>query len=205
MKNKKNKNSAPPEPIEIFVSFPWTKRGEVTVGVREDERWVFLRDRITRVIEECKRRVDQMPGKYKLHIRLNRLRGRQGMNLLSTLRERISRADVLVIDIGETNPNVMIEVGIGVALCKSESGALFILKPKSVDWPSNLQGLIYCNYDQSLQKGLEDQAGFRGALRTQILKVARQRNMLGSPKHGLVEVEGEEPERKRRAAESKRS
>ena len=102
------------------------------------------------------------------------------MNLLSTLRERIERADALVVDLAGHNSNVLIEVGMAVALYKGESGALIILKPKNEPWPSNLQGIVYCNYDKSLRRGLEDQAGFRAALRTRILKIATDRQMLGS-------------------------
>jgi predicted nucleotide-binding protein len=102
------------------------------------------------------------------------------MNLLSTLRLRIERADALVMDLAGHNPNVLIEVGMAVAMHKGESGALIILKPKNEPWPSNLQGIVYCNYDKSLRRGLEDQAGFRAALRTRVLKVAKDRQMLSS-------------------------
>jgi len=102
------------------------------------------------------------------------------MHLLSTLRERIERADALVMDLAGHNPNVLIEVGMAVAMNKGESGSLIILKPKNEPWPSNLQGMVYCNYDKSLRRGLEDQAGFRAALRTRILKVAKDRQMLSS-------------------------
>jgi predicted nucleotide-binding protein len=102
------------------------------------------------------------------------------MHLLSTLRDRIGRADALVMDLAGHNPNVLIEVGIAVAMRKGESGALIILKPKNELWPSNLQGIVYCNYDKSLRRGLEDQAGFRAALRTRILTVARERQMIAS-------------------------
>ena len=102
------------------------------------------------------------------------------MHLLSTLRERIERADALVMDLAGHNPNVLIEVGMAVAMYEGESGGLIILKPKNEPWPSNLQGMVYCNYDKSLRRGLEDQAGFRAALRTRILKVAKDRQMLGS-------------------------
>jgi predicted nucleotide-binding protein with TIR-like domain len=106
--------------------------------------------------------------------------GRQGMNLLSMLRERIKRADALVMDVAGHNANVLIEVGMAVAMYKGESGALIILKPKNEPWPSNLQGIVYCNYDKSLGRGLEDQAGFRAALRARILKVAKERQMFSS-------------------------
>jgi hypothetical protein len=53
------------------------------------------------------------------------------MNLLSTLRDRIKRADVLVMDLAGHNSNVLIEVGMAVAIHKGESGGLIILKPKN--------------------------------------------------------------------------
>jgi hypothetical protein len=175
-----NKQSATPEPIEIYVSCPWTKRGKSTIPMREDKRWEFLRSLVKKVVDECQTRVRASPGEYKLDVRLHRLRGRQGMNLLSTLRERIGRADALVMDLAGHNPNVLIEVGMAVAMHKGESGALTILKPRNEPWPSNLQGIVYCNYDKSLRRGLEDQAGFRAALRTRILKVAKERRMIAS-------------------------
>ena len=76
------------------------------------------------------------------------------MHLLSTLRERIERADALVMDLAGHNPNALIEVGMAVAMYKGESGALVILKPKNEPWPSNLQGIVYCNYDKSLRRGV---------------------------------------------------
>jgi predicted nucleotide-binding protein len=102
------------------------------------------------------------------------------MNLLSTLRDRIQRADALVMDLAGHNPNVLIEVGMALAMRKEESGGLIILKPKNEPWPSNLQGIVYCNYDKSRRRGLEDQAGFRAALRTRIQKVAVQRQMISN-------------------------
>ena len=102
------------------------------------------------------------------------------MHLLSTLRDRIERADVLVMDLAGHNANVLLEVGMAVAMKKGESGALIILKPKNEALPSNLQGLVYCSYDKALRKGLEDQTGFRAALRTRILKVAKERQMVSA-------------------------
>ena len=176
-----NTESAGHKPIEIYVSCPWTKRGKSTLPIRQDKRWEFLRGLVKKVIEECQTRVRASPGGYNLDVRLHRLRGRQGMHLLSTLRDRIRRADALVMDIAGHNPNVLIEVGMAVAMHKGESGGLIILKPKNEPWPSNLQGIVYCNYDKSLRRGLEDQAGFRAALRTRILNVAEERGMIFCP------------------------
>jgi len=168
------------KPIEIYVSCPWTRRGRSTVPVRQDKRWSFLRALVKKVIDECEARVRTSLGEHKLAVHLHRLRGRQGMNLLSTLRERIAGADALVMDLAGHNPNVLIEVGMAVAMHKGESGSLIILKPKNEAWPSNLQGIVYCNYDKSLRRGLDDEAGFRAALRTRILNVARERRMMAS-------------------------
>ena len=170
--------------IEIYVSCPWTRKGRSTVPIREDKRWVFLRALVKKVIDECEARVRTSPGERRLAVHLHRLRGRQGMNLLSTLRERIARADALVMDLAGHNPNVLIEVGMAVAMHKGESGSLVILKPKNEPWPSNLQGIVYCNYDKSLRRGLDDQAGFRAALRARILKIAKERRMMGSKADG---------------------
>jgi hypothetical protein len=180
MKDGQNAGSATPRPIEICVSCPWSKRGKSTVSIQQDKRWAFLRGLVKKVIDECETRSRLAPAEHKLDVRLYRLRGRQGMHLLSTLRDRIERADALVMDLAGHNANVLLEVGMAVAMKKGESGALIILKPKNEALPSNLQGLVYCNYDRSLRKGLEDKAGFRAALRTRILNVAKERQMLSA-------------------------
>ena len=176
--NVENNQPFTQKPIEIYVSCPWSKRRQSTVPMQHDKRWAFLRALIKKVIDECHMRVRASSGEYKLDIRLHRLRGRQGMNLLSTLRDRIGRADALIMDLAGHNANVLIEAGMALAMQKGESGALIILKPKNESWPSNLQGIVYCNYNKSLRRGLEDQAGFRAALRTRILMVAKERRMI---------------------------
>src|SRR5215212_940603 len=180
MDEGQNTASVAPKPVEICVSCPWSKRGKSTVPIRQDKRWAFLRGLVNKVIDECETRVRLAPGEHKLDVRLYRLRGRQGMHLLSTLRDRIERADALVMDLAGNNANVLLEVGMAVAMKKGESGGLIIVKPKNEPLPSNLQGLVYCNYDKLLRKGLEDKAGFRAALRTRILKVAKDRQMLSA-------------------------
>jgi hypothetical protein len=62
------------------------------------------------------------------------------MNLLSTLRERIERADALVMDLARHNSNVLIEVGMAVAMRKGESGALIILKQRTSGGPAIFKG-----------------------------------------------------------------
>jgi hypothetical protein len=92
-----NIDSVTPRPIEICISFPWTKRSRSTVPLRQDRRWAFLREVVNKVIAERETRSRVSPGEHELDIRLYRLRGRQGMHLLSTLRDRIERHDALVM------------------------------------------------------------------------------------------------------------
>src|SRR5262249_57514638 len=89
--------------------------------MHQDKRWAFLRALVKMVMDECHARVGASTGEYKLDLRLHRLRGRQGMDLLSTLRDRIERADILVMDLAGGNPNVLLEVGNG---CRNAEGAI---------------------------------------------------------------------------------
>src|SRR5437764_14888523 len=107
MKEGQNTDSVAPKPIEICVSCPWSKRGRSTVPIRQDKRWAFLRELANKVIDECETRSRVSPGEHKLDIRLYRLRGRQGMHLLSTLRDLIERAAALVLDRAGPNGTVL--------------------------------------------------------------------------------------------------
>ena len=55
------------------------------------------------------------------------------MNLLSTLRDRIGRADALIMDLAGHNANVLIEAGMALAMRKGESGALIMAQQSSGD------------------------------------------------------------------------
>lgn len=78
---------------------------------------------------------------------------------------------------------------------KLDSENLFILKPVSLTWPSDLHGILYTDYevnDDSLK--LKDAVGFHAALRGTLMNLARQKNMLGDVKQATVSIEGEEDE-----------
>jgi len=193
-----------PEPIQIFVSYEWDKEykngTKVPKPVRQQERWNRLRCLIEATVRNVETRAEKRPGPCSLQIRINRLRGRHGMALLSILRERILRADIVIIDIGSdeqnvANANTLLELGLAVSAGKSEQGSLFILKPNSLKWPSDLDGILYTEY-KNPDSGknipeLVDRVGFDAALRGRILELARERKMLGSPEKSSVEFEGD--------------
>jgi hypothetical protein len=128
--NVENNQPFTQKPIEIYVSCPWSKRGQSTVPMQHDKRWAFLRALIKKVIDECHMRVRASTGEYKPDIRLHRLRGRQGMNLLSTLRDRIGRADALIMDLAGHNANVLIRSGNGSGDAERRIGRSNHLKAK---------------------------------------------------------------------------
>jgi hypothetical protein len=185
-------------PIEVFISYPWSKDDDDghLVGIRKDPRWLSIRDRIAGVVQETEKLCNsRKKGLNALDIRIRRLRGRHGQFLLHTLRERISRGDVLIMDIGDSsgsglNWNVLIEVGMAIGLDKIATASLFILKPVGVALPSDLKGFLYTEY--RLDRGgvkLLDDAGFRASLRSTLKDLALARSMIGPAVKAEVEIE----------------
>lgn len=183
--NDEKQNDKRPSPIQVFVSYPWPKEGEGERKGRRDTRWTELRSLLEAVKKEVETRASRRkPGHRKLDIRINRLRGLHGQNLLSILNERIDRCDVLIADIGNSdcsyfNPNVLLELGMAIGLKKLESRGVYVFKPKNLPSPSDISGVITTDY--TLKAGtlkLEDKRGFTAALRTRLLELAEQRGMI---------------------------
>lgn len=107
--------------------------------------------------------------------------------LLENLRARIQSADILLFDIGARdgkrfNENVVLEAGMALAFSAVMVKRIFILKPKELALPSDLQGFLVSDY--RLEEGeerlrLEDGLGFHAALRSAIRDVAEIRGMAG--------------------------
>lgn len=192
-------------PVQIYVSYAWGKDdGGNLISPRQDEKWKNLRSLLNSVADEVKKRAEKRPGEYALDIRINRLRGRHGSHLLDTLRERINRGDVFVMDIADAevagfNPNVMLELGMAIGIGKLEARGLFVLKPKALKWPSDLLGFMYSEYDPQIatadNPGLVDTPGFRAALKSTIEEIARDRGMIGNAKDISIEIEGDEADK----------
>ena len=187
-------------PIQVFVSYEWGKDDQKNVKVRSDFRWQSLRATLQLVADEVmKRAKGYEAGDKVLDIRINRLRGRHGQFIMGSLQQRIERGDILIMDIGRNdaaglNSNVLIELGIALGLNKMASEGLFILKPKDVILPSDLQGILITDYtlkDGKIQ--IVDSVGFRAALRTTLVNLAAERRMIGAKKKPGVEIEEENP------------
>lgn len=186
--------------IQILVSHEWDADDNGIVSIYQDKKWKPLRKLIKKVTDDVKKRSENRPGDRKLDIQIKRLRGQHGQFILKALLDRIEQGDILIVDIGgerhgEYNPNVLIELGIALGMGKLDSENLFILKPVSLTWPSDLHGILYTDYevnDDSLK--LKDAVGFHAALRGTLMNLARQKNMLGDVKQATVSIEGEEDE-----------
>jgi hypothetical protein len=186
------------KPISVYVSHEWQKDDIGTLPVRRDERWRSLRDLNKNVAEEVKTRNRKRPGHHKLNINIQRLRARHGQFILTSLCQRIQRADVLVMDLGSDqedlyNKNVLIELGMAIGMGKLQSQDLFILKPDHLTIPSDLKGLLYTDYKSSPKEKIEviDKLGFRAALKSTLTYIATQREMIGEPIENTVDVEGD--------------
>jgi Predicted nucleotide-binding protein containing TIR-like domain len=190
-------------PIRVLVSYEWEKeseeKGAPVKSVRQHTRWRNISGCLKKIAGAVKTIADKSPGHHKLEIRISRLRGLHGTALLPTLVERIKRADVLVIDIGSNrspnwaNPNVLIELGMALAANDTDQRGLFVLKPDSCEWPSDLNGYLYTEYrtDPKEPDRLEllDYHGFDAALRSRLLEFARDREMMGPPSASEVDID----------------
>ena len=82
---------------------------------------------------------------------------------------------------------------------KYMSGGIFVLKPKTVPSPSDLNGILFTEYGKSLssknimgaktQYKIIDGIGFNAALKSKIVRVARERGMIGAPNRPEIIVE----------------
>lgn len=194
------------KPIRILVSYEWEKevseKGTLLKPVREHRRWKNISRRLKSIADAVNTFGKKYPGTNKIDIRIDRLRGLHGAALLPTLIERIKLADILVMDIGSdrgdahANSNVLIELGMALAIDGDQKRGIFVLKPDTCDWPSDLNGFLYTEYKNtpSDKNKLEllDYHGFDAAVRSVLLDLARTRDMLGSPNVSIVEVQDED-------------
>ena len=189
-------------PIRILVSYEWEKEsteiGSPLKPVRKHTRWKNISERVRRISEEVQKITDGTKAPFKCSIRVGRLRGLQGAFLLETLIDRIGMADILIADIGSDsmpcgiNHNVLIELGMALGGVASQNKKIFILKPEAVSHPSDLNGFLFTDYryeEESSTLKLLDDAGFRAALRSRMLEIARDRGMLGAPPTATFEMD----------------
>jgi hypothetical protein len=188
-----------PQPIRVRVGYPWGRASDgTTLHPQADSRWVFLRNLAVDCGESVRSSLaKRRPADFSFQLDVRRLRGRHGQLLLPNLLHRIAEADILLFDLGSIddrsfNPNVLLEVGMAIALSQSSSRELFILKSAEQEVPSDLSGFLFTVYDRpdaAKEPRLHDRRGFTSALRSAIMECARARGMVGVPNSAEIETE----------------
>ncbi len=174
-------------PADIFVAYPWSKdMAAEVIAPRTDIRWKSIQRQIEAAVAAVKKSAAKTPSTFCFNIRVRRLRGRHGQFLLFTLLDRLKNAELLVMDIGSSdgngfNQNVLVELGMAIGLDKLATMGIFILMPKGLLLPSDLQGFLYSAYELNADGEIKlvDSQGFHAALRSSIRDIARRKGMLG--------------------------
>ena len=182
-------DGARPPVIRVVVGYPWAKDDDNhVVAAIADARWKCIRDCVISERERVKKFVARrLPAPVLFDFDVSRLRGTHGRMLLDNLRSRITEADILIMDIGARdgkglNCNVLLETGMSIAQENGPLRDLFILKPANFSAPSDLQGFLFSDYRVISQEGaikIIDSVGFQAALRSAIVRKAREFNMVG--------------------------
>jgi hypothetical protein len=89
--------------------------------------------------------------KLKYNINYRRLRSSAGRPIIDSIMEKIKDSQVLIFDISEKNPNVMLELGIALALSKENPfHSIYLIckkgEPLPKDIPTDLHGYFISEY-----------------------------------------------------------
>lgn len=93
----------PSKKLRIRFAYPWTKN----TAARRDPRYQFLRSAITAAGANVLRRCPS---------EIARLRSAHGRRVAESIFKRLEHTDILVADLTDQNPNVMLELGYAFAL-----------------------------------------------------------------------------------------
>jgi hypothetical protein len=183
-------------PITVHVGYPWPKR----TGGRQvkDNVWDFVRGKVGAAAEAVAK-IQANRAAPKLPIRINRLRALHGGSVLDVLLRRIVESDIVIFDITGLNENVLIEIGMALAL-KGTDGRVFILQKigatgtpiKSAAHPTDLSGYFFTRYEEKVSRGgsafqLVESQAFLAALRSRLIDAARERGLWRDPQRTLTE------------------
>ena len=185
--------------LTIAVSYAWDVDDDGNgASPRKSPRWRRIRGLLKSVSDETIKRAKGMDPDHRVNINIERLRSRHGANILASLKARLEKADIYVADISDRapaayNPNVMLELGMAISLGLGDSDRMFVLTPRGMKTPSDLSGILFTEYEgENDGWRLVDQDGFRAALRTQLLGLARNRGLLTPSRAGQVSIDEED-------------
>jgi hypothetical protein len=184
-----------PKPMTIRIGYQWSDRHDKSHDDELANRYDFIREQIQSVEKEVVNRLGKRKGTFDLCVRVGRMRALHGAEVLPRLRELCQTTDILVFDITDKNPNVMLELGMALTAKAQTPGHVFIFCKKTSEdlcaVPSDLRGCFITFFKENSAKKktfelvLKDSPGFRAALRTRIIEIARERGMWAE--RGLVD------------------
>ncbi len=189
-------------PISIRVGYEWDK----TAGPRTDLRWQFIRKSLLNVAHSVDAQARKRRAPRPFSARVSRMRAQHGSMVLSGLMERCAESDILVFDLAGLNPNVMLEIGLGLAAKGFDSGRVFVFQEVEGEVPvekapSDLEGFLFTRYEAVKttvgRYRLKDLPGFNAALRARLVEDARLRGMWVDPRGVEAESESDEEEKGR--------
>jgi hypothetical protein len=153
--------------ISIMFGYPWDAKKRAV----NDAKYDFLKE----IIKKGTAGTETMSGEggERIAITVARLRGKHGAPILDDIRSRIHAADVLLFDLDEGNPNVLIELGMALAN-HSDGKFVFILMKETQRIPSDLSGYLITYYKETQEYTLVDPQGFYAALRSAVIERAKR-------------------------------
>jgi hypothetical protein len=179
MSHKKKAKASDPTPpatikrISVVFGYPWDakKRPE------DDAKYDFIKA----IIKKGTAGTETMSGEggERIAVTVARLRGKHGAPILDDIRSRIHAADVLIFDLDEFNPNVLLELGMALAH-SSEGKFVFILMKETQRIPSDLSGYLVSYYKETHEYTLVDTQGFHAALRSAVIERAKHHGIYAS-------------------------
>jgi hypothetical protein len=135
----------------IYGAYHWTNKfnsnTDNEILLKNHATPVVMKEIVSRVEKYAK----QVLSDNKIKIQYNRLRASAGGFIFDTISNRIRKADAIIFDITECNPNVMLELGIALEVNRnSEASKIFLIHEgddfSKIKIPSDLQGFYLSLY-----------------------------------------------------------
>lgn len=155
--------------LNIRIAYPWGKG-----ATSKDQKYLFLKG-LVRNTASAVEKMAVLEG-AAIQVSVSRLRARHGVEILAEIRRRIRSADVLLFDLDNENPNVLIELGIALSSIEN-APAIFILLKEGQKIPSDLSGYLITFYREIEDYRLVDSSGFTAALRSELMARAREKGI----------------------------
>lgn len=135
--------------VRVYVGFAWQK----DCDCRGDARWSAIK-------KYFKRTNEYIEKKYGVRVEFLRLRASHGRFIWDSVREKISKADVLLFDVAalpgegvaasQASFNINVVLELGAAVMNPLSKILVMCPTELKDrWPSDLSGLMYTEYTEA--------------------------------------------------------